>query len=60
MAVEVKVPPDVHEDDIFTGEGEAERYRDYREQWDEVAYVVTTCGGKFYVVAAGTRDDPRD
>lgn len=60
MALEVSMLPEVHEDDIFTDEGEADRYRDLREQVDEVAYLVVSHAGKFYVVGSGTKDDPRE
>lgn len=50
-APEVEVPP-VPDDSIFTDRRDAERYLDYRELWDEVAYRVVKHGDRFFVVLA--------
>jgi hypothetical protein len=49
---EVEVPPVVPDDSIFTDRRDAERYLDYRELWDEVAYRVVKHGDRFFVVLA--------
>jgi hypothetical protein len=42
----------VPDDSIFTDRRDAERYLDYRELWDEVAYRVVKHGDRFFVVLA--------
>lgn len=59
MAIKVATPPEHPAEGAFPDEAGAECYRDFREQVDEVAYLVVQCGEQFFVVAAGTSDDPR-
>jgi hypothetical protein len=59
MAGQGRHPPEVGEEYTFDRQADAEQYRDLRETQDEVAYLVVRCRTKYYVVAAGTRDDPR-
>ena len=53
----VATKPDV--DNTFTDQEKAESYQNFRELEDETAYLVVRYEDKFYVIASGSKDDPR-